>query len=200
MNKCIDCGEPTYDNHTRCYDCWYDYQIENDAEFEKQEFLKDFNFNYQLLKGKIAESIIERLLILCDFDVHKYGMENSIPMFPDALYDPKSEIAKEIRSMPDFVVIDHKERVYYFEVKFRKDGIFKFEGLGKNYKYLNGYLILVSKNNIQAISVEELKSIEVITPKQSYELWNLKGFDFDQLDKDIIIAYKKIVSSVFKDL
>jgi hypothetical protein len=200
MNKCIDCGELTFNGHPRCSDCWYEYQIEHDAEFGKQVFLKDVNFNYQLLKGKIAEIIIERLLILCDFEVLKFGMENSLPMFPEALYDPKSKISKEIRSMPDFVVIDHKERVNYFEVKYRKNGTFRYQDLGEDYKYSNGYLILVSKENIQAILIKELKSIEAIHPNMSYELWNLKEFDFDQLDTEVINSYKKIVKKVFKEL
>lgn len=200
MNVCIDCGEMTLNGHPRCHECWYEYQMEHDIEFGKQEFVKEVNFNYQLLKGKIAETIIERLLILCEFDVHKFGMENSLPMFPDALYDPKSKIGREIRSMPDFVVIDHKERVNYFEIKYRRDGTFKFEALGEDYKYSNGYLILVSKDNIQAISIKELEHIKAIGPDKSYELWNLKGFDFDELDRDLINSFKKIVKKVFKEL
>ncbi|MEE1962775.1 hypothetical protein V1387_08780 [Allomuricauda taeanensis] len=200
MNKCIDCGELTLNGHPRYHDCWYDYQIEHDAEFGKQEFLKEVNFNYQLLKGKIAELIIERLLILCDFEVHKFGMENSLPMFPDSLYDPKSKIGQEIRSMPDFVVIDHKERVNYFEIKYRRDGIFKYESLGQDYKYTNGYLILVSKNNVQAIAVRELEKIKVINPHVTYELWDLEGFDFDEVDIDVINSFKKIVKNVFSEL
>lgn len=74
-------------------------------------------------------------------------------MFPDALYNTKSKIGWEIRSMPYFVVTDQKERVNYFEIKYRKDGTFKFETLGEDYKYSNGYLILVPKDNIQAFKL-----------------------------------------------
>ena len=57
----------------------------------------------------------------------------------------KSEVAEEIRRMPDFVVQNKTGEVFFVEVKFRANETFKFKDLPKDYPYYNAFIILVSK-------------------------------------------------------
>lgn len=200
MYNCVECGESTLNGHPRCYDCWLGYQTDRNIEFDKMEFLKNLDINYRLIKEKIAKIIIEHLMILCDFDIHKFGKTNSLSMLPVTARDSMCQIPREESPKPDFTAIDHKGRTGFFEIKYHNEGPFNYVDLGDDHKFPHGYLILVSNCDIQAISIKELRSIKEITPGQSYELWDLKEFDFDDLDKDIINAFKKIVSQVFRGL
>ncbi|KAB7528240.1 hypothetical protein F8C76_10235 [Flagellimonas olearia] len=199
MAKCIECGEYTKYEDSVCYDCWH-LMDEEDDDLNSEQWRKDLNFNYQLIKGKIAEVIIERLFITMDFDVHKYGMEHSVPMFLDSLYDYKDKTAKEITSMPDFVVTNREEKTYYVEVKYRKSGQFSYSKLGEEYKYDSGILILVTKQNICSIAIEELKRVGTVRDCDLYKLENQKEFGFDDLDRAIIGQFKKMAIRAFKEL
>ncbi len=98
---------------------------------------KDRNFRYGMIKGRIAETLVEELFLSMGFNVFRYGMENTIPGVMDLLKGVRSDVAHEIRRMPDFVIQDNNTRnVYFIEVKFRANGSFKRTDLPKNYPYL----------------------------------------------------------------
>lgn len=195
MPECIDCGSFTKYENGRCYDCYEEYHIELDEKFYENEK----NFRINLTKGKIAETIVEQMLITCEFDVHRFGMENSVPNFPYSIYKTESMIGKSIRSMPDFVVVDPWEGdVHYVEVKYRKNGYFNYKKLGENYPYPNGFLILLSKNGINGISVKELKHKGAMNICDDYPIWDLKPFE--QIDKDTVEIFVSMTKSVFEKL
>ncbi|GEM_PF-3214778 len=200
MNECIDCGEITNNGKPRCYVCWDEFQYDNNPKYRANEIAKNLIFNYQLIKGKFAEVIVERLLVSCEFEVFKFGMENTVPNLPDSFYNPASKIGKEIRSMPDFLVTDSDDNLNYVEVKYRKNGVLNYKDLIEGYRYESGLLILLSSNDIRAMSIKELKSKKIMTPINSKELWELDNFEFEEYEIELVKAYKELVSSVFKDL
>ena len=83
-------------------------------------------------------------------------MENTIPGIVGLLQNIDSDVASNIRKMPDFV-IQHPQtkEVYFIEVKFRASGEFDksdgdFTKNGKSitdYPYKNAYFIVVSKKS-----------------------------------------------------
>ena len=125
-------------------------------------------------------------------------MENTIPGIMELLKGVRSDVAQEIRRMPDFVVQDPKTKsVYFVEVKFRASGEFRYKDLPKDYPYENAYVILVSKKHIKCLNVEELKAGKEITPTSTNYLGSRKEFD---LDKEVIIDFCRFAVQFFESV
>ena len=196
MAECIQCGAYTKFEGGLCYDCYKKHKAEESSQTDKnspdkkeQSGLsdKDRNYRYGMIKGRIAETLIQELFLSLGYNVFRYGMENTIPGIMELLKGVRSDVAQEIRRMPDFVVQDPRTKaVYFIEVKFRASGEFKMKDLPKNYPYENAYIILVSKKHIKCITVEELNAGDEITPNSKNYLGSRKEFD---LDKQIIIDF-----------
>jgi hypothetical protein len=193
MAECINCGTYTRFNGGLCSKCYHEKGIidKNHEEVTVDEngglTEKERAYRYGMIKGRIAETLIQELFLSLGYNVFRYGMENTIPGIMELLKGVRSDVAQEIRRMPDFVVQnpDNKE-VYFVEVKFRANGEFKAKDLPKDYPYTNAYIILVSKKHIKCLTVEDLLSGKEITPESKNYLGNRKEFD---LDKDVIIDF-----------
>ncbi|MCX7779033.1 MAG: hypothetical protein N2259_02210 [Patescibacteria group bacterium] len=73
-----------------------------------------------ILKGRMAESLVEELLKQCGNKVYRFGYEavlQNLTQLEDQ-FDRKSEVGQRIRSIPDFIVIRQK-KIFLVEVKFR---------------------------------------------------------------------------------
>ncbi|MHC1576792.1 MAG: hypothetical protein ACXQTE_05500 [Methanosarcinaceae archaeon] len=145
------------------------------------------NFVESMIKGRIAETLIEELFLSLGYSVFRYGMENTVPGIMNLLKGVRSDVATNIRRMPDFVVQNPKNgKVYFIEVKFRKSETLKFSDVGPEYPYENCYFVLVSKKHIKCITYQELKDGNEITSKSQNYLGNRKEFE---LDKNVIIRF-----------
>ena len=113
----------------------------------------------------------------------------------------RSDVADNIRRMPDFVIQsnkgENKGEVYFVEVKFRKSEEFSIKDLPKEYPFENCYFILVSKKHIKCITYKELKEGKVINPKSQNYLGKRKEFG---LDKNIIIEFCNFAVKFFKEV
>ena len=49
-----------------------------------------------MIKGRIAETLIQELFLTLKFNVFRYGMENTIPGIMELLKGVKSDVANEI--------------------------------------------------------------------------------------------------------
>lgn len=193
MAECIKCGEYTKFNGGLCTKCYSEKSkcevAAEDPDSEENSGLKDkdWAFRYGMIKGRIAETLIQELFLSLGYNVFRYGMENTIPGIMELLKGVRSDVAQEIRRMPDFVVQNRESKaVYFVEVKFRASGEFRAKDLPKNYPYTNAYIILVSKKHIKCLTVEDLLSGKEITPESKNYLGNRKEFD---LDKDVIVDF-----------
>jgi len=146
MPDCIECGEYTKFNGGLCTKCYYKRNLnpsrkdndEFDDFFDNEESFglsdKEHNYRYGMIKGRIAETLIQELFLSLGYNVFRYGMENTIPGIMELLKGVRSDVAQEIRRMPDFVMQNPKTKdVYFVEVKFRSSGEFKLKNLTKNY-------------------------------------------------------------------
>ncbi|MEP3386846.1 MAG: hypothetical protein ABJO02_01580 [Reichenbachiella sp.] len=149
-----------------------------------------------VIKGRIAETIVEELFKSLGFQVYKYGMEHSIPGITDLLRGVKDDVATNIRKMPDFVIFKN-DRAHFLEVKFRKSGAFTIKDLDPkgDYPYHNALILLVSKKHIKCISYQELKDEKEITPTCRNYLGNRKEFE---TDKETIKEYIKYALKFFE--
>jgi len=131
MAKCTKCGEYTKIEGNLCYKCYKKDKSPKDdsktsegiksnkgAVVKMAKNNKNNSWVYNLIKGRIAETIIEELFLSLDFQVFKYGMENTIPGIMDLLKSVKDEVAMEIKRMPDLVVYKDGQ-ANFIEVKFR---------------------------------------------------------------------------------
>ena len=202
MAECINCGDYTKFNGGLCYKC---YKKENSSKEEKvvDEISvglseKDKSYRYGMIKGRIAETLIQELFLSLGYNVFRYGMENTIPGIMELLKGVRSDVAQEIRRMPDFVIQDPKTKsVFFIEVKFRASGEFKLKDLPKNYPYENAFIVLVSKKHIKCITVNELKEGKEINIKTKNYLGSRKEFS---LDKDVIIDFCNFAVQFFESV
>lgn len=215
MAECTNCGSYTKFEGGLCYKC---YKKENGnkevavlEEKSKQKKVKesedDFHFDsgldnrewkyrYNMIKGRIAETLIQELFLSLGYNVFRYGMENTIPGIMELLKGVKSDVATEIKRMPDFVIQNPKtNEVYFIEVKFRKSEIFTLKDLPKDYPYRNAYIILVSKKHIKCITIDELEAGKEISPNSKNYLGNRKEFE---LDKQVIIDFCNFAVTFFE--
>jgi hypothetical protein len=211
MAECIECGEYTKFNGGLCSKCYAkknqktaDKKVADDIDLngfdEESGGLsdKEKSYRYGMIKGRIAETLIQELFLSLGYNVFRYGMENTIPGIMELLKGVRSDVAQEIRRMPDFVMQNPKTKdVYFVEIKFRANGEFKLKDLPKNYPYENAYIILVSKKHIKCITVTELQNGKEITPISHNYLGNRKEFD---LDKDVIIDFCNFAIKFFENV
>lgn len=148
------------------------------------------SFDYNMIKGRIAEALIEQLFIKLGYRVYRYGMENTIPGIMELLGQVKTEVSNIIKRMPDFVIQDKSGIAHFVEVKFRSDESFSLEDLKEEklgrYPFPNAYFVIVSKKHIKCLSYEQLLDGKKITPSCHNYLGNVKSFE---TDKDIIIEF-----------
>jgi hypothetical protein len=156
------------------------------------------NFNYRLIKGRIAEALIEQLFLKLNYNVFRYGMENTIPGIMTLLKGVRNDVANVIRKMPDFVIQNTQTRdVFFIEVKFVSTETFSIENVGLDYPFTNAFFVIVSKKHIKCISYKDLKLGKIVTPKSKNYLGSIKEFDSD---KDIIIDFCHYAVKFFKNV
>jgi hypothetical protein len=204
MAECVKCGAYTKFNGGLCSKCYSEKNKQElpvaDLDYEDNYGLtdKERNYRYGMIKGRIAETLIQELFLSLNYNVFRYGMENTIPGIMELLKGVRSDVAQEIRRMPDFVIQNPETKdVYFVEVKFRASGEFKAKDLPKDYPYTNAYIILVSKKHIKCLTVQELLDGKEITPESKNYLGNRKEFD---LDKDVIIDFCNFAIQFFENV
>lgn len=191
MPKCTKCGSYTKYENGLCTDCY----SENSKGLSK----KEGKYKEGMIKGRIAETLIEELFLSLDYGVFRYGMENTIPGIAKLLHGVRGDVASNIRKMPDFVIQHPKNKsVYFVEVKFRASGEFdKNDDSIKDYPYENTYFIIVSKKHIKCITYKELQEGKAITPTSKNYLGKRDEFG---LDKEVIITFCDFAVKFFKEV
>jgi len=168
------------------------------GELVEKNGLSDRQSRYResMIKGRIAETLIEELSLSLDCNVFRYGMENTVPGIMNLLRGVRSDVADNIRRMPDFVVQHPKRKdVYFIEVKFRASESFSKKDLPKGYPFENAYFIIVSKKHIKCITYEELMAGKEVSPSSKNYLGSREEFD---LDKDVIIDFCNFAVKFFE--
>lgn len=206
MANCTNCGAYTKYEGGLCYSCYRkakgkpEEEEEDDLVVTPKGGLSDHEWErrYNMIKGRIAETLVQELFLSLNYSVFRYGMENTIPAIMDLLRGVRGDVALHIRRMPDFVVQNPKDNsVHFVEVKFRASESFKEKDLKKDYPYDNALIVVVSKRHIKCISVPELRAGKEITPTCKNYLGNRKEFE---LDKEVIVDFCKFAVMFFKDV
>jgi hypothetical protein len=102
-----------------------------------------------MLKGRIAETLVEELLRQSGNIVYRFGYEAIVQNLTqlEESFDRNSEVGERIRVMPDFIVIDKEGKPEFAEVKFRWKPIlhkYDYEMLEKINKLWSARIIFVN--------------------------------------------------------
>lgn len=210
MPECTKCGEYTKLEGHLCFKCYNkskpaeSLNKSEDQKLQKKDREKkikntsiDNPWISGVIKGRIAETIIEELFKSLGFQVFSYGMENSIPGIKDLLKGIRGDVVTNIRQMPDFVIFKN-QKAHFIEVKYRSSGelnISDIEKYGK-YPFENALFVLVTRKHIKCLSYQELAAGKTINAKCRNYLGNRTEFE---TDKDLIIDYCKYAVMFFKN-
>ncbi len=84
----------------------------------------DDSFSEGMLKGRMAETLVEELLKKSGNTVYRFGFEAIMQNLTQIKksFDAHSDAGKRIRAIPDFIVIDASGNPMFVEVKFRRHG------------------------------------------------------------------------------
>ncbi|HSE90551.1 MAG TPA: hypothetical protein VLJ79_30360 [Candidatus Binatia bacterium] len=76
-----------------------------------------------LIKGRIAEALVEELLRTCGNNVYRFGYESLLQNLVqfNSKFDRETKNGQQVRSIPDFVVVNGRGRPTFVEAKFRWD-------------------------------------------------------------------------------
>lgn len=82
-----------------------------------------------LLKGRMAEALVEELLKSSRIKVYRFGYESVLQNLTQfgGTFDRQTEVGQQIRSIPDFLVLNKTGKPFFVEVKFRSDPEWKFD-------------------------------------------------------------------------
>ena len=217
MAECTNCGDYTKFNGGLCFKCYKKEsngkevaiaekpipkskenkkKVKGKIAFDKKS--KENPWVSGVIKGRIAETIVEQLFRSLGFQVFSYGMENSIPGITDLLRGVRGDVEKNIRQMPDFVVFKDN-MAHFIEVKYRATGELKLRDIEKygDYPFENALFVLITKKHIKCISYAELKSGKEISAKDHKYLGSRNEFD---TDKALIIEYCKYAVKFFENV
>lgn len=144
---------------------------------------KDYLTPYNLTVGRIAESLLQELFLIENYQTFKYGLENTYQYLYKRLRTNNKSSSKSLRQSPDLIVYEPcEENLYYAEVKYRSNGIFKYEA-SKFTSYVerfpNGYFFIATPKNFYVISFDEMcfrKKID-FNDHPEYLLENSKDFN-----------------------
>jgi hypothetical protein len=165
---------------------------------QEERFSTDMTFRFNLIKGQLAESIVQQLFTIHNYKVFPYGMENTIPGIIELLQGPKCDVYHQIRQMPDFIIQEKSsKRLFFIEVKYKADGHYNYQLLKSPYIYEQGYVIVITKLHIKCLSVAELKEGKEINKDCDNLLSNRTEFN---LDSRVVSHFTKIAQKFYKEM
>lgn len=197
MAHCLSCYSFVSHESVFCASCFEQHNhlwvIEDEFPGSYGLRSREWNFRYKMIKGKIAETLIQQLFLSHKYNVLHYGVGYAMSKVA-ASGSPDSH---HVKRMPDFVV-QHRlyKETYFVEVKFRADGCFSERDLDKDYPYHDALVIVVSRADIKCLSVGELRQGLEINPDCNNYLADRPEF---QLRKDVVKDFSRFAETFFEE-
>ena len=139
-----------------------------------------------IVKGKLAESLVEQLLKASGCRVYRLGADaalENIAQLEDE-FSKDSDLGKKMASIPDFAVMGCREKPVFVEVKFRADPESLEEELLLEKEAQEGFW----KAKIVLVTTKEKPYFRVLTPpyfsKEKREGWPIPVANWKPLEKD----------------
>lgn len=140
----------------------------------------NIQYHYNMIKGRIAETLIQEMFVSLGYEVYHYGMEHMVPGITGKLNKVHDPVSLMIRNTPDFVVKEPvRGKVMMVEVKFRANGKYAEKDLPKDFAYPDTWFIIVSRRDIKCLKYKELMAGSCIEPSCTNYLASRKEFNLD---------------------
>jgi hypothetical protein len=146
-----------------------------------------------MLKGRMAESMVEELLKKSGNTVYRFGYEAIMQNLTQIKksFDAHSDAGERIRCIPDFIVIDKDGNPIFLEVKFRWNGLLHSDDLLRLKKigsFWNAKIIFVSslKKPYFQVSIPpyiDEKGILIAKPLLKETSWKIDSAVYDEVEK-----------------
>jgi hypothetical protein len=144
-----------------------------------------------MIKGRIAEAIIEELLKASGNDVYRFGYESILQNLVqnNSNFDRRNKNAHQLKSIPDFVVLNSDGNNFFLEVKFRANlyWVTKDQHLKHSMEYWQPKLILVTASK---------PYFRIVTPESLLD----DGRNFESLDTDPDFHVSRTAMDTFEPL
>lgn len=155
-----------------------------------------------LIKGRMAESLVEELLKVSGNRVYRLGsdaaLENIVQLEEE--FNKESSVGKKISSIPDFVIINSIGKPLLLEIKFRTDP----ESLEEELLLEKESLEKFWEAKIILVTTKERPYFRVLTPpyftKEKREGWPIPVFKWKALEDDPDILTDPGVIKEFESL
>lgn len=143
------------------------------------------DYTESMLKGRMAESIVEELLKGSGNKVYRFGYESiiqNLAQFGEA-FDNDTEVGQKIRAIPDFIVVNEYGVPEFIEVKFRwngkpaKDDKSRFDKLAK---FWNAPVVLIRCNEKPYLQVCLPPYFDGKGNFKAMPLGKIKGWNIDK--------------------
>lgn len=154
-----------------------------------------------ILKGKIAENLVEEMLKKAGNRVYRFGCEEVIRNLiqSEKKLNRETEIGRKIASLPDFVVISQMKKPIFVEVKFRTDP----EALEEELLLEKEYLEKFWEAKIVLVTIKK-PYFRVLNPpyfsKEKKEGWPIPIFNWQPIEADLDFGIKYPVLKKFEKL
>ena len=145
-----------------------------------------------MLKGRMAESMVEELLKKSGNTVYRFGYEAIMQNLTQIKksFDAHSDAGERIRCIPDFIVIDMDGTPVFLEVKFRWNGLLHSDDLTRLKKigsFWNAKIIFVNslkKPFFQIASPPYIDSRDglVAKPLIKETLWKIDPAIYEEIE------------------
>lgn len=151
--------------------------------------------SHNMIKGRVAETIIQELFIANYYHVFNYGMERTLPGILSTIKMSNDAVSSAIRSQPDFVIQDRSTGdLLYVEVKYRASGHFSIDDLIDDYPYKNAHFVIVLQSKIQAIHYSELTKGFSLSPAHESSILN---YPFFKVSKKSVIEFEGYIADFY---
>lgn len=148
-----------------------------------------------ILKGRMAEALVEEILKLCGNKVYRFGYEAVLQNLTqlEKVFNKEGEVSQRIRSIPDFIVINKEGKPFFVEVKFRTEiRVYddrEIERINFIEKFWKAKIILLTINE----PYFRVSDSPYLNEKQE---WNWISLEEDKdlgINKDILDEFDKLV-------
>jgi len=155
-----------------------------------------------ILKGKVAEVLVEELLKKCRNKVYRFGngaLLYDLIQFEKA-FNRESKIGRKVSSVPDFLVLTKNKKFFFLEVKFRTDP----ESLEETLLLEKEFLEKFWRAKIILITSKERPYFRSLTPpyfaKEKREGWPIPVLNWLPLEDDPDLGVKSKILNGFEKL
>lgn len=154
-----------------------------------------------ILKGKIAENLVQEILKEAGNRVYRFGSEDVLRNLvqSEKKLDRETEFGRKIASMPDFVVISQMKKPIFVEVKFRTDP----EALEEQLLLEKEYLEKFWETKIILVTIKK-PHFRVLSPpyftREKREGWPIPVLNWQPIEADLDFGVKYALLKKFEKL